>query len=1431
MVASEARFSTLITFAIVVHTRIEHGRGENVSRTMARRTATAVTMPANGEMPPPSTLAAQIVQNQTKATAPEQQGENATFAQLLHELLHNPGATPETDVHVNVKLVSVVTEAGLAPLVDDNPFADWDAIISQAVDSITVIEATIRRQPETLFTPAVEDGPPVLLSLLARLLAICGRPKVEALPIIRLLTTTLGVLKASIDIWQYAQTLQVTLQDCVDEVLSCLEDTTKEPSEVSIQLPPARAVAKLWPQAENEIALPRGCQTTITQASTAFVLAQQLIAVDELSSGWTNETHLKLERLIPRMRKALQSAGQYEVVIQGLFNTGSCTTLMSYLLEDMLNAPPAHPVQKLLAIHLLKLLRQDSLVCKDSFVTSLTSLAGSEMFDSLHEDLRIATTTMCCRLVDRHNWPDRVSALERALRQDNVMTDSELLDAFKQLSTAPQKSFECPRRRKRRKIDERADHGNHQTADHDLEADLTGMDSIDASTLEQLTPTIYLQLPEERKYAVWQGLAKMALTNVDAALDAVSVLAECPDTQQSRHLRVLSMLAIKACIANTQHPKYLDLRRSTFGQACVRSLYSSLRELRFAAGRTLIEFLRDDLPEELKVSNRKATLECLRTLSDRNIVCEHDTLIVAWGYVALACDDVELNLALLRLVDYLGHSNPLICGLAFTELEKLAVGRKQSAEEMLKPFWSSIAVSVVNDLQTRPQKAQQLCELLAVDLSQWLVETQQYTIPSLVLMKKTNILARIAAARGNETTVFDLCMKPQPNMAAILAILLVQPGADIEEAASACLSAVSSEFPDLTSLVKSTATHVACRMLKDIGEQSEDKKPRAYRSFQVFANIAERRPGQTKGHTKLAKTVIEFFESHILGIMADFSEVLESTQVLYTTQEKIRCIKAIGEMINMVKHHVNVALPQIRAALQSSMEQKSLCEAAFTVWLDLISVLNEEDIALVLDQTFALILRHWYNLPSELQHTTHDRISNVVKSHNQVIQENVMTLPSVKEIPLLSKLGAEIERLKSHEDVEVHCRAFAKRLKDESGIVVLQALREITGFLELHQDFILEAAVSEKPATVLSDLVRALLDAGAEYSAGSKEAADLVGKALGVIGCLDPNRIEASRKKRLALVMSNFDKADETVDWVIVLLEDVLVKAFKSVNNARAQGFLAYVFQQLLYFCNFTDSNVLRPRASQAPSSHQKWLKMPEGVRIILTPFVKSRYTVQRRIGATTLNRTYPGFSVEEGHAQWLRSLVYDLMWKGKGENAQMVFPLLARVIRGHDLAIASFLLPYAMLNIVLGGTEAEVSDMADELRAVLSARPTNTSQQETTKLCSESVFSVLDYMSTWLQEKRKQLGETRSAAFRTGRSPDEFDEVKDTAQIDIVEKFLASIPAEVIASQAVVCGSYARALFHWEQYIRQKRPLIPSSRPPQKESEDEALYNRLHDI
>lgn len=100
----------------------------------------------------------------------------------------------------------------------------------------------------------------------------------------------------------------------------------------------------------------------------------------------------------------------------------------------------------------------------------------------------------------------------------------------------------------------------------------------------------------------------------------------------------------------------------------------------------------------------------------------------------------------------------------------------------------------------------------------------------------------------------------------------------------------------------------------------------------------------------------------------------------------------------------------------------------------------------------------------------------------------------------------------------------------------------------------------------------------------------------------------------------------------------------------------------------------------------------------------------------------------------------------------------------------------------------------------------------------------MLDYFTRWVQEKKKEVSASRTSSSRLSPSGIE----TALAQIVSVESVVGKIPAEIISRRAVDCKSYARALFYWEQYIRQQR-LINTD---EKGHEDmEPLYERLQQI
>jgi serine/threonine-protein kinase ATR len=79
--------------------------------------------------------------------------------------------------------------------------------------------------------------------------------------------------------------------------------------------------------------------------------------------------------------------------------------------------------------------------------------------------------------------------------------------------------------------------------------------------------------------------------------------------------------------------------------------------------------------------------------------------------------------------------------------------------------------------------------------------------------------------------------------------------------------------------------------------------------------LVEVKPGQRKSTSK-TKSIDSFFETHILGIVAHFTDIIESpmAQVKATTYplpERKRSIAAIGELVSLARYNVSGALPQV----------------------------------------------------------------------------------------------------------------------------------------------------------------------------------------------------------------------------------------------------------------------------------------------------------------------------------------------------------------------------------------------------------------------------------------------------------------------------------------------------------------------------------------
>ena len=355
----------------------------------------------------------------------------------------------------------------------------------------------------------------------------------------------------------------------------------------------------------------------------------------------------------------------------------------------------------------------------------------------------------------------------------------------------------------------------------------------------------------------------------------------------------------------------------------------------------------------------------------------------------------------------------------------------------------------------------------------------------------------------------------------------------------------------------------------------------------------------------------------------------------------------------------------------------------------------------MIDQTLAIIIRYWEKFHDETKNRAFGLVEYILGAHGNIVQHVFDSIPSLSSIPIMAKFEEQICELKEHMDSRAHFMAFIRRCQNENAAVVEQALRELVPYLTMNEDFIHTCVLNEQPDGVVALLTRSLLDCCVKFKNNSDVITVLSAKCLGLIGCLDPNRVETVREKKDILVLSNFARMEETYDFVLFFLHHVLVDAFLSASNTRAQGFLAYAMQSLLKLCKLNTTDSLKPRDIEVSETYQRWLALPETVRNTLIPFRTSKYTVT--IGAINATYSYPLFSPTLSHGEWLRNFVQDMLQKGDGDNVKLIFTVCGRIIRGQDISISSFLLPFAALNLTLEGKKVQIEYLQQELITVLS--------------------------------------------------------------------------------------------------------------------------------
>lgn len=506
------------------------------------------------------------------------------------------------------------------------------------------------------------------------------------------------------------------------------------------------------------------------------------------------------------------------------------------------------------------------------------------------------------------------------------------------------------------------------------------------------------------------------------------------------------------------------------------------------------------------------------------------------------------------------------------------------------------------------------------------------------------------------------------------------------------------------------------------------------------------------------------------------------------------------------------------ACVQGSLGVLGLRLDSLRTLYQFVSILKFQDIGPYIGAVVAATTSVWAEMAVEERRIARIIISYLlVDNIDHLHSEHLQDVIALDHIPELAKPAAKLAEKRSQWSLRQRLRNLLRRINNENIAIASRSVAELQATISQAWDGFVALAKGDSFDGIITELYRALLSAAGRDGDHCQELRDASLQCMGAVGALDPDRFQSERGATIVLVKGVFTDHEESIDFVMHLVEDVLVGAFRTTHDTKHQGHLAYAIQELLKFCGFSSKLVSSSGAGSISNKiRQRWAGLPRTLLETITPLLEARFS----LGDVPLKQQqYPIYPRTATYREWIQRWTSDLISRMQAietpddptkekqaiaiEDGKIIFGVFRGVLRGQDVTVAHHILPYVVLHLLTSSDDPKMgARIADEVKAVLSdqSHVDGDGRADRRLLSAQAVFELLDHLSRWLQEQRGNK-ETR-------KRKDGVNERTDTSwllvhtQMRAVEAFLSRINPELTAQAAANCKAYARALRDFEAQI-----------------------------
>lgn len=842
-------------------------------------------------------------------------------------------------------------------------------------------------------------------------------------------------------------------------------------------------------------------------------------------------------------------------------------------------------------------------------------------------------------------------------------------------------------------------------------------------------------------------------------------------------------------------------------------LVADARSVRLAAGRVLgvvvAQYAR--LPRDARAPSWAATLEALASVPAEALATRsahvQETSVLTVARIGRVRRDETLRVVAAALVRALYVPHVYLRALAYTETMQLAARRRCTTFQLLSPHLDVVAPIAVDALHSAPHGLAELARLLNMSQQTFLHTTLEHTLPHLVHemvrgRRDAALRALKAVASAVGQSVPAVCLGQTSD---IFKRFFLAPEAERDAALDTLLGLLGTRAVTIASLLRSRLHEVLGYLVARLGDP--ERKAQARAGLEYVRSVVTAPPSRWKD-----ADLPSFLRDEVLAILTWINEELSAVHGKIAMARRAVTARSVGELVQLIGAVAARVAPQILACLNSTLSEPDLALPTLESWRDFVQVLRYADVGPFVGQTAAALLGAWPRLGRAEKGVASEILRYTIVAHGAELETYIDAVPSLDaiadDVPDVARQLRAARRVWVDED---HLRHILARVAHDNAAVCVQSVRELRGFLH-ERRAVVEAWTSGNVFhPLVGECVRVLLAVAGRAELPSAEVQSLCLECLGMLGAVDPDRMELPPEEPFLVLLSNFENADETVAFATRLLTELTVPAFRATADTKHQAALAYAIQELLKQCGFTPALLDAGMRGVPEKVRRRWEAIPEAMLPTLMPLLNSKYVVQ---DAEPRRRPSPVYRHTASFREWIQAWVLQLMHGVRDAQVAAFFHIFRSVVRDQDVTVARALLPHLALHTLISGTPDARSAVLDEIHCVLTEQvaPTPGASAERRRRATQTVFHVMDHVGHWM--RRVRLVHARSG--KRSRLKEALHDVQGV---------MDTISQELTAQAALQTHAYPRSLLNFEYRIR---ALRTDGAP---DAQVQPLYETMHEI